>query len=95
MGKAFNDSKFVTGFNIPTVPGETIYDRREKVFSILESRGFVYYMDDYDTVWVGLDIESLGENETRKQFRERVTALLKAEGINATGVDIISEYVSG
>lgn len=96
MGKAFNEKKFINGFNIPVVPGEHINERREKVCSILESRGFAYYYaDEYNTIWVGLDITSLGENETRKQFKERVTALLKAEGITATGVNIINQYIVG
>jgi len=48
----------------------------EKMYSILDENGFTYQFED-SGLYVGLEFSEIEDNETRKQFYERVKTKIK------------------
>jgi len=66
------------------------YDElEEKMYSILDENGFTYHFDD-NGLYVGLEFLEIEDDETRKQFYERVKTKIK----NAFEVDVEPELVN-
>lgn len=48
-----------------------------QVKELIEEKGLACYDDDSGTLYVGLDFDSLGDDETKNQFKARIAAKLK------------------
>lgn len=62
-----------------------------QVKELIEEKGLACYDDESGKLYVGLDFMSLGDDETKNQFKTRVAASLK----EIFGKDFEVEYWSG
>ena len=47
-------------------------DVTEVVYKLCDKHGLSCYNDEYETWYIGEDLVALGEDETKRQFKERV-----------------------
>jgi hypothetical protein len=53
------------------------YDLKNRIHATELPKGFSTYAPDDYSFYVGLDIEEMQDNETKKQFKERAEKILK------------------
>lgn len=61
------------------------------VKEIIEEKGLSCYDDEGGTLYVGLDVFGMEEDETKRQFKARISAKLK----EVFGKDFTIDYLSG